>query len=123
MMTMTWLSSSCILDLTVWSEKVEAIIEYETLMVDELFSKLKSFEVYRGVCANIENPADPHSQALVFGSRTNTNTASRHFSLSFLMYMPFEAFNLLGEEDLTLLSRRFERMYVDITNVIDQKQI
>jgi hypothetical protein len=36
------------LDRTVWSGKVEAILEsekYETLTVDELFSKLMSFEV------------------------------------------------------------------------------
>jgi hypothetical protein len=46
------------LDRTVWSEKVEAILEsekYETLMVEELFSKLKSFEVDCGVRAKIEN--------------------------------------------------------------------
>jgi hypothetical protein len=52
----------------VWSEKVEAILEsekYETLMVDELFSKLKSSKVDRGVHAKIENPTDPHSLALV----------------------------------------------------------
>jgi hypothetical protein len=57
------------LDLTVWSEKVEAIIEldkYEILTVDELFSKIKSFEVYRGVCANIENPTDPQSGSRVW---------------------------------------------------------
>jgi hypothetical protein len=45
----------------VWSEKVEAILEwekYETLTVDELFSKLKSSKVDRGVCAKIENPTD-----------------------------------------------------------------
>jgi hypothetical protein len=50
---------------TVWSEKVEAILEsekYETLMVDELFSKLKSFEVDRGVRGKIENPTDPGSR-------------------------------------------------------------
>jgi prephenate dehydrogenase len=36
---------------TVWSGKVEAILDsekYETLMVDELFSKLKSSKVDRG---------------------------------------------------------------------------
>jgi hypothetical protein len=51
-----------------WSEKVEAILEsekYETLMVDELFSKLKSSKVDRGVRAKIENQTDPHSLALV----------------------------------------------------------
>jgi hypothetical protein len=62
------------LDRTVWSGKVEAILEsekYESLTVDELFSKLKSSEVDHGVRANIENPTDPHSLALVSGSRTN----------------------------------------------------
>jgi hypothetical protein len=70
------------LDRSMWSEKVEAILESEkneTLMVDELFSKLKSSEVDRGVPANIENPTDPHSLALVSGSRTNANMSWRHF--------------------------------------------
>jgi hypothetical protein len=52
------------LDHTVWSEKVEAILEfekYETLMMDELFSKVKSSEVDRGIQARIENPTDPYS--------------------------------------------------------------
>jgi hypothetical protein len=73
------------LDRTVWSEKVEAILEsekHETLKVDELFSKLKSFEVDRGVRAKIDNPTDPHSMALVSGARTNANMSSRNFSLS-----------------------------------------
>jgi hypothetical protein len=53
----------------VWSGKVEAILEsekYETLMVDELFSTLKSSEVGRGVRVKIENPTDPHSLALLW---------------------------------------------------------
>jgi hypothetical protein len=68
------------LDHTVWSEKVEAILEskkYDTLTVDELFSKLKSSEVDRGVQARIENPTNPHSLALVSGPRTNNNLSSR----------------------------------------------
>jgi hypothetical protein len=102
------------LDRTMWSEKVEAILEsekYETLTVGELFSKLKSFEVDRGVRAKIENPTDPHSLALVSGSRTNANMYSRDFSLSSLVSLPDEDFDVLGEDDLALLSRRFERMY------------
>jgi hypothetical protein len=94
------------MDRTVWSEKVEAILElekYETLMVDELFSKLKSSEVDRRVRAKIENPTDPHSLTLVFGSRTNANMSSRHFSLSCLVSMPDDEFDKLGEEDLALL--------------------
>jgi hypothetical protein len=107
------------LDCTVWSGKVDAILElekYETLMVDELISKLKSSEVDRGVRAKIENPTDPHSLALVSGSRTNANMSLRHFSLSFLVSMPDEEFDMLGEEDLALLRRRFERMYTNRKN-------
>jgi hypothetical protein len=92
------------LDRTVWGEKVEAILElekYETLTVDELFSRLKSSEVDRWVRAKIENPTDPHSLALVSGSRTNANMSWKHFSLSCLVSMPDEEFDVLGEEDLT----------------------
>jgi hypothetical protein len=64
------------LDCTVWSGKVEAILEsekYETLIVDELFSKLKSSEVDHGVHAKIESLTDAHSLALIPRSRTNAN--------------------------------------------------
>jgi hypothetical protein len=70
------------LDRTAWSGNVEAILEsekYETLIVDELFSKLMSFEVDRGVHAKIENLIDPHSLALVSGSRTNANCLRDNF--------------------------------------------
>jgi hypothetical protein len=82
MMIVIGISSSHSLDCTMWSEKVEAILDsekYDTLTVDELFSKLKSSEVDRGVHAKIENLTDPHSVALVSGSRTNANMSSRHF--------------------------------------------
>jgi hypothetical protein len=102
-----------------WSGKVEAILEfekYETLTVDELFSKLKSSEVDHGVRAKIENPTDSYSLALVSGSRTNANVSSRQFSLSCLVSMPDEEFDVLGKEDLALLSRMFERMYTNRKN-------
>jgi hypothetical protein len=107
------------LDRTVWSGKVEAILEsekYETLTVDELFSKLKSSEVDCGVRAKKENPTNPHSLALVSGSRTNANMPPRHFSLSCLVSMPDEESDMLGKEDLALLSRLFERMYTNRKN-------
>jgi hypothetical protein len=107
------------LDRAVWSGKVEAILEsekYETLTVGELFSNLKSSEVDRGVRAKIENPTNSHSLALVSGSRTNANMSSRQFSLSCLVSMPDEEFDVLGEEDLTLLSKQFERMYTNRKN-------
>jgi hypothetical protein len=81
--------------------------------VDDLFSKLKSSEVDRGLPARIENSTDPHSLALVSGPRTNTNLSSRQFSLPCLVSMPVKEFDVLGEEDLALLSRRFERMYTN----------
>jgi hypothetical protein len=104
------------LDRTVWSEKVEAILKsekYETPTVDELFSKLKSSEMDHGVRAKIENPTDPHSLALMSGSRTSSNMSLRHFSLSCLVSMPDEEFDVLGKVDLMLLSRQFERMYTN----------
>jgi hypothetical protein len=50
-------------DHTVWGVKFEAIVEsekYDTLTVNELFSKLKLAEVDRGMIANIEGPTDSH---------------------------------------------------------------
>jgi hypothetical protein len=107
------------LDRHIWSAKVEAILEsgnYEILTMDELFSKLKSSEVDRGVRGKIENLTDPHSLALVSRPRTNANLSSRQFSLSTLVSMPDVEFDVLGEEDFVLLSRRFERMYVNQKN-------
>jgi hypothetical protein len=43
--------------------------KYDTLTVNELFSKLKSAEVDRGMTAKIEGPIDSHSLALIGGSK------------------------------------------------------
>jgi hypothetical protein len=37
--------------------------KYDTLMVNELFSKLKSAEVDRGMTTKLEGPTDSHSVA------------------------------------------------------------
>jgi hypothetical protein len=60
------------LDRTIWGGKFEAIVEsekYDTLTVNELFSKLRSAEVDRGMTAKLEGPTDSHSLALVGGSK------------------------------------------------------
>jgi hypothetical protein len=65
------------LDCTIWGGKFEAIVEsekYDTLTVNELFSKLKSAEVDRGMTAKLEGPTDSHSLALVGGSKGKANT-------------------------------------------------
>jgi hypothetical protein len=76
------------LDRTVCSAKFEAIMEYsnyETLTVDELFSKLKSCKVDRGLRGKLENPTDPHSIVLISRSRSNANLSTGQFSLSALV--------------------------------------
>jgi hypothetical protein len=110
------------LDHMVWGGKFEAIVEsekYDTLMVNELFSKLNSAEVDRSMTAKIEGPTDSHSLALIGGSKgkDNTNPSTRMFSLSSLMSMPDEEFDVLGEDELALLTRRFERLHENWVNM------
>jgi hypothetical protein len=110
------------LDCTIWGGKFEAIVElekYDTLTVNELFSKLKSAEVDRGITAKIEGPTDSHSLALVGGlkGKANTNPSTRMFSLSSLMSMPNEEFDVLGEDELALLTRRFKRLHENRVNM------
>jgi hypothetical protein len=109
------------LDRMVWGGKFEAIVEsekYDILTVNELFSKLKSAEVDRGTTAKIEGPTDSHSIALIGGSKgkSNANPSTRMFSLFFLMSLPDEEFDVLGDDELVLLTRRFERMHENRVN-------
>jgi hypothetical protein len=104
------------LDRTIWGGKFEAIVEsekYDTLTMNELLLKLKSAEVDRGMTANIEDTTNFHSLALISGSKgkANANPSTRMFSLSSLMSMPDEEFDVLGEDELALLTRRFERLH------------
>jgi hypothetical protein len=89
------------LDRTMWDGKVEAILEsekYDTLMVNELFSNLKSAEVDHGVTARLESLTESHSFALIggLGAKSNSNTSSRMYSLSSLMSLLDEEFDVLG---------------------------
>jgi hypothetical protein len=110
------------LDRTVWGRTFEAIVEsekYDTLTKNELFLKLKSAEVDRGMTAKIEGPTDSHSLALIGGSKgnTNINPSTRMFSLSSLMSMPDQEFDVLGEDELALLTRQFERLHENWVNM------
>jgi hypothetical protein len=83
------------LDRTVWEGKVEAILEsekYTTLTVNELFSKLKSAEVDRGLTTHLESPYDSHSLALVGGkvTKSNANASSR------MLFVFFDVFARQG---------------------------
>jgi hypothetical protein len=107
---------------TIWGGKFEVIVEsekYDTLTVNVLFSKLKSAEVDRGMTSKLEGPTDSHSLALIGGSKgkANTNPYTRMFSLSSLMSLPDEEFDMLGEDELALLTRRFERLHENRVNM------
>jgi hypothetical protein len=109
------------LDRTIWGGKFESIVEsekYDTLTVNELFLRLKSAEVDRGMTAKLEGPTDSHSLSLVGVSKgkTNANPSTRIFSLSSLMSVPNEEFDVLGEDELALLTRRFERLHENRVN-------
>jgi hypothetical protein len=93
--------------------------KYDTLTVNKLFSKLKSAEVDRGMTAKSEGLTDSHSLALAGGSKgkANTNPSTRIFSLYSLMSMPDEEFDVLGEDELALLMRRFERLHENRVNM------
>jgi hypothetical protein len=109
------------LDRTVWDGNVEVILEFEkytTLTVNELFSKLKSAEVDRGLTARLESSTDSLSLALVGGkvAKSNANTSSMMYSLSSLISLPDEEFDMLGEDELALLTRRFERLHANWVN-------
>jgi hypothetical protein len=110
------------LDRTIWGGKFEAIVEsekYDTLTVNDLFSKLKLAEVDRGINAKLEGPTDSHSLALVGGlkGKANTNPSTRMFCLSYLMSMPDEEFDVLGEDELALLTRWFEMLHENRVNM------
>jgi hypothetical protein len=109
------------LDRIVWGGKFEAIVEsekYDTLMVNELFSKLKLDEVDRGMTIKIEGPTDSHSLALIGGlkGKSNANPSTGMSSLSSLMSLPDEEFDTLEEDELAQLTKRFERMHENRVN-------
>jgi hypothetical protein len=96
------------LDHTVSGGMFEAIVEsekYDTLTMSELFSELKSAEVDRGMTTKIEGSTNSHSLAL------------RMFSLSSFMSMPNVEFDVLGEDELALLMRRFDRLHENQVNM------
>jgi hypothetical protein len=75
--------------------------------------------VDRGLIAKIEGLTDSHSLALISGSKgkANANPSTRMFSLSSLMSMSDEVFDVLGEDELALLTRRLERLHENQVNM------
>jgi hypothetical protein len=69
--------------------------------------------------AKLEGLTDSHSLAPVGGSKgkANTDPSTRMFSLSSLMSMPDEEFDVLREDELALQTRRFERLHDNRVNM------
>jgi hypothetical protein len=92
----------------VWEVKVSALIEspnYETLTVDELFSKLKSTKIDHQTWAKIENPSAP-TMALVSGGGSSSNTSPNLIALSSLIYIIEEQVESLKDEESVLVISR-----------------
>jgi len=96
----------------VWEVKVAAITEspnYETVTVEELFSKLKSTEIDINTRAKIENPSAP-TLALVLGNGSSgsfINPSQPLFALSSLLSIIEEKMEVLGDNELALVISRF----------------
>ncbi|XP_066361199.1 uncharacterized protein [Miscanthus floridulus] len=105
----------------VWDVKVSAIIEspnYDTLTVDELFSKLKSTEIDHQTRAKLEDPFAP-TMALVSGnggSSSLTNPSQASFALSSLMSVTEEQMEALGDDELALVISRFSWFHNNCLN-------
>jgi hypothetical protein len=79
--------------------------------VNELFSKLKSAKVDRGLIDRLESLTDSHILALVGGEVANSSASLKMYSLTSLMSLLDEEFNVLGVDEPVLLTRQFERLH------------
>jgi hypothetical protein len=95
------------LDWKVWDVKVSVIIEsanYDTLTMDELFSKLKSTEIYYQTQAKIKNPSTPTMASVSSnGSSSSANPSQISFALSSLVSVTEEQMEVLGGDELALV--------------------
>jgi hypothetical protein len=94
------------LDWRVWEVKVSMIIElpdYETLIVDELFSKLKSTEIDHQTHIKIEKPCAP-TMALVSRGVSSSKPSPCLFALCSLLSITEVHVESLGDELVLLAS-------------------
>ncbi|XP_062188874.1 uncharacterized protein LOC133892174 [Phragmites australis] len=113
------------LDCKVWEVKVIAIIEspiYETLTVDELYSKIRFTKIDNETKAKYKNPSNPQSIAFVSGGGQSSdssnliNTSHFGFALSSLVSITEEQVDALGDEELALIKKKFNRFYENKRN-------
>jgi hypothetical protein len=105
------------LDDFVWGMKITALeesIDFATLDTEELFSKLKSHELFRKGHPN--HDASFSCKALITGARvgghmanhTNTtNSSTLEFALSSLCAASAEQYESIPDDEIALLARKF----------------
>ena len=97
-----------------WEVKVEAIIEspnYETLTVDELFSKLRSTEIDNKSRAKLESPFNPTMALFSSLSESSANTSHLCFALSSLYQSSRWRCLVLGDKELALIMNKFKHLH------------
>ena len=101
-------------DRKVWEIKKNSILElagYDTIGVEELYSKLKATEANYRMTESLDGTGSK-SLALATPSReAATNPPVHNFSFSALMSVTEEHLASLGDEELCLVSSRFQRAY------------
>jgi hypothetical protein len=98
--------------------KVSTIIEspnYVTLIVDELFSILKSTEIDHQTRDKIENPGAP-IMALVSRGGSSSYSSPVMFAFSYLLTITEEQVEILGDEELALIANRFKQFHNNCLN-------
>ena len=101
--------------------KVSVIQEsasYDTLIVDELFSKLKSTKINLQTQTKMKNPTAPIMTLIsgTSGSRSSTNPSQPAFALSSLVSMIDEQMDYLGDDELALIISKLLQFHNNYLN-------
>ncbi|WVZ58219.1 hypothetical protein U9M48_008507 [Paspalum notatum var. saurae] len=102
------------LDRKIWEIKVNSIIEsagYDTIGVKALYSKLKATEIDYKMRDSLACTGSKSLALATPSSESVTNPLLHNFSFSTLMSMTEEQLASLGDEELCLVSTRFQRAY------------
>ncbi|WVZ97110.1 hypothetical protein U9M48_042667 [Paspalum notatum var. saurae] len=102
------------LDRKIWEIKVNSIIEsagYDTIGVEALYSKLKAIEVDYKMRDFLACTGSKSRALATLSSESVTNPMLHNFSFSALMSVTEEQLATLGDDELCLVSSRFQRAY------------
>ncbi|WVZ98157.1 hypothetical protein U9M48_043627 [Paspalum notatum var. saurae] len=102
------------LDRKIWEIKLNSIIEsagYDTIGVEALYSKLKATEVDYKMRDSLACTGSKSLALATPSSESVTNLMLHNFSFSALMSVTEEQLATLGDDELCLVSSRFQRAY------------